>query len=130
MSETVSLSGLGEEIVKRLQEFSTDVEEEVKKATDASAKKAVALLKEKSPKKTGAYASEWRSYKPKSVQHMYERNVYNRKKYQLTHLLEDGHGPGGKSKKSVRAIPHINPIRDQIAKEFEQAIVNAIEKYR
>lgn len=116
--------------MKALQEYKQDVQDEIVEATDEAAKKLVKLLKKTSPKKRGAYAKDWSHKKENDKNGIYRRAVYNKKHYQLTHLLEHGHDPGENQKTKVKAIPHIEPAYEQIEKEFEQAVIKAIEKYK
>lgn len=107
---------LAEELKKILDEYKLEVIDDVDKAALATAKLGVKELKEKSPKsnraKGGAYAKSW-GYTRQRMPFGYTSYVIrNRKHYQLTHLLENGHlvknqyGSYGRTK----AIPHIKPV--------------------
>ena len=122
----VGVESFASEVTKALQDWTQDVQYEVVMAVDEKAKKLVKLLKASSPKESGAYKKNWTSKKITDNYSFYRRIVHNRKRYQLTHLLENGHKKGKNQKTDVKAIPHIKPARDQIEKEFEQAVIDAI----
>ena len=122
----VGVKNFATEVTKALQDWTQDVQYEVVMAVDEKAKKLVKLLKASSPKETGAYKRNWTSKKVTDNYSFYQRIVHNRKRYQLTHLLENGHRKGKNQKADVKAITHIGPARDQIEKEFEQAVIDAI----
>lgn len=130
MRYEVTAANFSDEIVGALKKYTQEVQEDVKKATDDAAKKLVKSLKKTSPNKSGAYAKDWRHKKESDKNGIYRRVVYNKKHYQLTHLLENGHKKGGKNQKSdVKAIPHIEPNHEQIEREFERAIIDAIKRH-
>lgn len=83
----MAIEGLAE-LNKLLDEYSAEVKEAEKKARNKAAKDTAAQLKNTSAKSSGGgeYASGW-----KSKDSGKETVVYNAKKPQLTHLLENGH---------------------------------------
>lgn len=87
-----------------------DLEKRAEKATKAVPKvgrETAAELRATSPKKTGEYASGWRMRTENKVGQGATVRVYNARKPQLTHLLENGHEKRGGG--FVGAIPHIQP---------------------
>lgn len=115
-----------------LYEFKEELEEDVDKAALATAKLAVKELKVKSPKskraKGGAYGKSW-SYRKETMPFGYTSyTVYNKKHYQLTHLLENGHmiknqyGSYGRT----RPIPHIKPVELIVQDKFLEEIKKTI----
>jgi hypothetical protein len=115
---------LAEELKKILDEYEIEVIDDVDKAALATAKLGVKELKEKSPKSKraegGAYAKSW-GYRKERMPFGYTSYViHNRKHYQLTHLLENGHlvknqyGSYGRTK----AIPHIKPVELIVQENF------------
>ena len=88
------------------------IEEEVNDVVDQAVKK----LKSASPKNTGQYARGWKAKK-------YEGKfrvvgvIYNGKKPQLTHLLENGHATANGTDK-VDAKKHIAPVDEWAEKEL------------
>lgn len=111
---------LTKEIVNALQHYSSDVEEILEESKADISKKAVSKLKQTSPKgHRGKYAQSWKVGKSKNG-----LVVFNGTEYRLTHLLEFGHAKrnGGRT----RAIPHIAPVADFVAKEFEDQVKRSL----
>jgi hypothetical protein len=114
-----NISDVGNEIVKELERYSREVQEEINAAKDAVSKDLVKELKQKSPHKTGDYQKGWRIKKGKKT------NIVHNKEYQLTHLLEHGHAKrnGGR----VGAKIHIAPAEQQAVREFLNRVEQAIK---
>lgn len=98
-----------------LDDYVEDVQKSVDEAAEQCAKDAVSDLKANSPKRNGAYARSWAV---KKDGHGYI--VHNKKHYQLTHLLENGHVlvSYGKTRGRVGAKPHIAPVADKEGRNF------------
>lgn len=100
-----SVDDLAGAVAEAFAEYSEEVIENTKKEVRNVAKQTVAELRDSSPKKTGEYAKGWKS----KVQHESRSDiriiVYNAKKPQLTHLLENGYAlrSGGR----FSGIPHL-----------------------
>lgn len=113
MSIEADLEKILKEYTKEVNELSNDV------MKDAS-KGAARELKNTSPKMSGAYAKDWAVKTERGAGGSAIYIVHNRKHYQLTHLLENGHiirnqyGTYGRAP----AHPHI--------KEAEQNAINKI----
>ena len=75
-----------------------------------------------SPVSLGEYAKGWthRKEAPGSYR------VYNKKKPQLTHLLEHGHAKAGGGR--VEGIPNIKPAQDRYVPEFEKKVQQILER--
>ena len=114
---------IGRAVEKVLSEYKDATVETMKKAIDKTSKQAVRDLKADSPKRTGAYAKSWASKVDKKTSVLaYEKIVFNKKHYRLTHLLEKGHRKvnGG----FVAARPHIAKVEQDAVK----TLVKEIEK--
>src|SRR5690554_1859015 len=87
----IKVDELAGEIVLAIQAYTEDVSEAIDQAARDTAKALAKDLRETSPKRTGEYAKGWthRKEAPGSYR------VYNKKKPQLTHLLEHGHAKAG-----------------------------------
>lgn len=120
MAKLKGLSNLSNEIAKALTEYTDEVTKGIEQEKKDKGKKAVQLLKERSPKGAGDYAKGWRedTIDGKEV-------IHNKTDYQLTHLLEYGHAKvnGGR----VDAIPHIRPVEEQINNEFVEGVKKVIK---
>ena len=103
-SNKVKPADLSNAIMKYLQEYKEDIEEDVVDISNKVIKEAKAELKSISPKanKTvklkggttvapGSYAKSWSIKNGQKAKDIYSKIAYNREHYRLTHLLEFGH---------------------------------------
>jgi len=118
----IKVDDLAGEIVLAIQAYTEDVSEAIDQAARDTAKAMAKDLRETSPKDTGEYAKGWthRKEAPGSYR------VYNKKKPQLTHLLEHGHAKAGGGR--VEGIPHIKPAEDRYVPEFEKKVQQILER--
>lgn len=100
-----------------LQEYSYDAAMRVDAAAEDCSKGLRKDLKSDSPSRTGAYAKSWAT---KTDKEFFEGSkvytTYNRKHYQMTHLLEKGHGGPA----PAPAYVHIQPAEKKWTDEFVQ----------
>lgn len=111
-----TVDDLSKAIQKTLAEYEGVTIESMKAAVDKASKEAVRELKSSSPKRSGAYARGWTSKKTKLAnKYAYEKTVYNKDHYRLTHLLEKGHRVvGAKNGRTwVDARPHIEKVEQK-----------------
>lgn len=106
-------------IMKELTSWSQDVADATKDECEKVGKETADTLKVTSPKRTGRYARGWRSKTSFEDKSNIRVTVYN-VRYQLTHLLENGHAKvnGGR----VSGIPHIAPAEEQAKKSLEEKV--------
>jgi len=118
----IKVDELAGEIVLAIQAYTEDVSEAIDQAARDTAKAMAKDLRETSPKDTGEYAKGWthRKEAPGSYR------VYNKKKPQLTHLLEHGHAKRGGGR--VEGRPHIKPAQDRYVPEFEKKVQQILER--
>lgn len=116
---------LAAEIEKAMKEQYDLANEVVDKAVDKVAKETVNELKSSSPKHSGKYAGGWSKDETKTATRSKSAVVWNKKHYQLTHLLEHGHAKvnGGR----VSARPHIGAAEQKAIKSFEDELRRGIE---
>ena len=122
-----TVDDLSKAIQKTLAEYEGVTIESMKSAVDKASKEAVRELKSSSPKRNGAYARSWTSKKKKLVnKYAYEKTVYNKDHYRLTHLLEKGHKVvGAKNGRTwVDARPHI----EKVEKKAVETLVNEMKE--
>ena len=115
-----STDNLNKAVFRILQDYCGEAEETIAECIDAVTREAAKKLRSTSPRKTGVYAKSWKASVEK-YRNSVEGTVWNPKKYQLTHLLEKGHGPGPIRKWRVGPIPHI-------AKVEEWAVAQAVRR--
>lgn len=116
-----NVDGLAQAIQKTLAEYEGVTIESMKAAVDKASKEAVRELKSSSPKRNGAYARSWTSKKKKLAnKYAYEKTVYNKDHYRLTHLLEKGHRVvGAKNGRTwVDARPHIEKVEQKAVEKL------------
>lgn len=113
----ITIDSLDEEIKRQLEDFNVQAIEAANKSIKEAANEAVKMLREGGPyqNRTGVYAKNWTAgqrNKTKSVVEINGYTVYNKRHYQLTHLLEHGHQSrnGGR----VKAFSHIAPVNEQV----------------
>lgn len=122
-----SVDNLSEEIERMLQDFNVQAIEAANNSIEETAEEAAEMLRKGGPyrERTGKYTRDWTAgqrEKRKSVVEINGYTVYNKKNYQLTHLLEYGHQSrnGGR----VKAFSHITPVNEQVG----QMVVNKLER--
>lgn len=113
---------------KILEQYGRKADEAVEKSAKRAGRDTAKDLKNTSPKRTGEYASSWSTKVTRSSGRLIGVTVYN-KRYQLTHLLENGHVI--KNKKGeygrTRPIKHIEPAEQEGIQNFEQLVRAELE---
>lgn len=97
-----------------LNDFVSAVSKDTDLAAEEAAKATVQHLKATSPQDKGSYAKSWTADKVKG-----SWVVHNKKHYQLTHLLEQGHDvvAWGKKVGHAKAYPHIKEA-EELANQY------------
>lgn len=115
-----SIDDMADEIMKGLQEYSELADTAMKKAVRKTATSVKNEISANAPKRTGKYAKSWTTKKVKENSHSLEITVHSKDRYQIAHLLENGHAKrnGGR----VAAIPHIAPAEENGADLLESLI--------
>jgi len=115
------VDNLAKDIVKHLETYTREIQEEVEIITEDITKEAVKDLKSKTPfERTGEYKKGWAR---KKIDGGY--TIYNKNKPQLTHLLEHGHvnRDGGRTPGKA----HIRPVEEASVTEYQKRIEKAIK---
>ena len=122
MADVIKVDDLAGEIVLAVKTYTEEVGAAIEEAVKETAQALAADLRETSPKKTGEYAKGWTARKEGPGKYV----VYNKKKPQLTHLLEHGHAKRGGGR--VEGRPHIGPAVDKHIPAMERRIEQIIER--
>lgn len=108
----VGIEGFQRAVQAVLEEFRQSTEDDLVKATDATAKEVRKRTAAASPRRKGDYKKGWRTRVAARGVASYQRTVYNGPHARRTHLLQNGHqirnqygGPYGR----VGARAHITP---------------------
>lgn len=124
---SASFEGFGEVVAKMVAEH---VESQQKAGGDLvrkAGRKTASELRKTSPKRTGRYAAGWGMTSESDSDDHVEVTVHNKRRWQLTHLLEKGHVKfifGHNTGERVRAIPHIAPAYEVGAEMLRNASVD------
>lgn len=117
---------MGAEIAKMMEEYASEVTEDMKTAAKMAAKEAVKELKQTSPEREYSedgkgsskhYKDGWTSIVETNGFSQMSVRIYNKKKPGLTHLLENSHAKRGGGR--VNGIPHIAPAEKKAIADFE-----------
>jgi len=121
---TISVDDLASAVMEGLEEYAALATDTMK----TSVKKSSALVKKEisqnAPSRTGKYAKSWTAKTTKESATSLEVTVHSPKRYQIAHLLENGHAlrNGGR----VAARPHIAPAGqagiELLEKEIERGL--------
>ena len=118
-----SIDGLDEAIKAELENWSNgELKRAVNESLEETAAAAARSLKQGGPYKerTGKYTKDWtydkRSTRASVITGLDGYSVYNKKHYQMTHLLEKGHQlrRGGRQIGNVKAFEHIAPVNETL----------------
>ena len=131
MSKKIKPENLQKEIMDYLNDYVEDITEDVKETTDEITNEAVKEIKEKSPRGHGnrknPYWKGWTKQAGKLNRGRYTVKIHNKTNYQLTHLLEFGHITRDGTKRT-KAQPHIRPVEEKYANEYETKLTTAIKR--
>jgi hypothetical protein len=122
MADVIKVDDLAGEIVLAVRTYTEEVGEAIEEAVKETAQALAADLRETSPKDTGEYAKGWTARKEGPGRYV----VYNKKKPQLTHLLEHGHAKAGGGR--VEGRPHIKPAEERHVPQLERKIAQILER--
>ena len=112
----ISIAEMADTLAKELAGYSEQVADETKQLVRSIAGETVKKLKSSSPKASGDYAKGWASKLAFESGTDIRVQVYNRKKPQLTHLLEHGNAKANGGR--VEGKPHIGPAERAAEKKL------------
>lgn len=116
----IKIADLADAVSRELAAYDQDVADGLKAEVQQVAKDMVTELKQTSPRNTGDYAKGWKARVEYESPEDIRVRVYNSKKPQLTHLLENGHAKqnGGR----VNGTPHIGLAEQKAEKSLESKV--------
>lgn len=129
MAKRVKIDNLTKEILNAMEDYIGTTEYACEVGVYETAEYAVNKLHSAHPSGSEKYGS-WKKYNadwtvrknPKRKRKGVSALIYNKKHYQLTHLLEKGHAKRGGGR--TRAFPHILPVEQ----EAERMLLENIKK--
>ncbi len=133
MSKSITGDMLSKEIMKALEGYVDDIEEDVEETVDIVTKKAKQELVQKSPK--SGIARNTKYYKGWAIKnggrtrkkHYYGKTIWNKTNYQLTHILEFGHSKSDGTD-WVDAKPHIREVEEEYSIQFADLLEKKIRR--
>ena len=120
----VKIEDLDKEIMKSLNEYANFATDEMKKAVKESSKAIRKEIQATAPKDTGAYAKSWAIKTQKETSDSIDQVVHSRNRYQLAHLLENGHAKRGGGR--VPGQPHIKLAEEKGKEQLVEDIKHAL----
>ena len=111
---------LASAINEGLQEYATLAATGVKSAVSKYAKNVKEQIVAGAPTRTGHYKSSWVATKQEESSQSLQMVVHSKDRYQLAHLLENGHAKRGGGR--VAGRPHIAPA-EQMGEELLQSLI-------
>ena len=128
----IKITDLTKEINSVLESYGEEVAENVEEIATEVAKLGVKKLKEGGgyKERSGKYTKDW-MYKNQSKKGKALKIIYNRKHYQLTHLLEFGHVVKGGTWRRMtignsKAFPHIGKVEEEITEAFQKGVMDKL----
>ena len=124
MARKVAIDGLADAVMKELNEYSDVVADDMKAAVKKAGNTVRNQIKATAPKDTGKYAKSWSVKNTRETSNTLEVTVHSRNRYQIAHLLENGHAKRGGGR--VAAQPHIAPAEEKAIDTLEREIEKAL----
>lgn len=122
----VKIDDLDKEIMKSLNEYAGFAADEMKKAVKDTTKSIRKNIQASAPRDTGAYAKSWTVKTQKETSESIDQVVHSRNRYQLAHLLENGHVKRGGGR--VEGRPHIKPAEEKGKEQLMEDIKHALSQ--
>lgn len=126
MGQTVKIDNMVEAVMEGLREYSEVTTELVKNSVVEASREAKQEISDNAPEKTGKYKKSWTTKKIEETSNSLTITVYSKNRYQLAHLLENGHVKRGGGR--VSGIPHIAPAEANAVEIMKSKIEKGIKK--
>ena len=124
MASKVNIDDMTAEIMRGLKEYAQLATEDMKEAVRQASTTVRKEIKENAPVNTGKYAKSWTARKVRETAQALTMVVHSKNRYQLAHLLENGHAKrnGGR----VEGKAHIAPAEQQGIRQLKDDIEKAL----
>lgn len=128
MGNTIDIGALSETLAKELSQYTINIGEKVKVATDDITKELLDNTKSDAPKRTGDYKKAMKTKTESESDYSKHNRWYvdpKTGKYRLSHLLEEPHKTRNEGK--TRAFPHIKKNEEIAKTKFEERVKEIIQ---
>lgn len=131
MAKKVPAERMAEELKKILNEVADDVYDNLEEITTEFGKKGAKAVRSNAHIAVNGkrYWRHWGYVVEKPTRLSVEATIYNKKEYQLAHLLEHGHETynqyGGPYRRTP-AHPHILEISDELIRDYEKEVMSKL----
>ena len=107
---------MADAVMEELNKYSKVAASDMKKAINEAGKTAKKEIEKNAPVRSGRYKRSWRVKKMKETSDSLEVVVHSKDRYQIAHLLENGHAKrnGGR----VMGQPHIKGAEEAAEKQL------------
>lgn len=119
VAKKILIDGMSAEISNMMKEYHNTVSSDIKDCCRKVAKETATRLRKESPERSGKYRKSWKSTVISENSTGVQIAVHAGR-YQLNHLLENGHAKRGGGR--VEAIPHIKPLEEKAAGRLMEEI--------
>lgn len=121
----IKIDDLSREIMQQLEIYTNNVVDGISEVGEKVSKDGAKRLKSGGPSRTGKYVKGWAVKRVKTLGKPTEYILYNKTRYQISHLLEFGHATrsGGRTK----PIPHIKPVEKDVVDAYLKGVEEVIK---
>lgn len=123
-SDRVPIDRMAAAIMEGLQEYADLAIDDLKKAVKKAGKSVKDEISRTAPMDTGKYAKSWAVKTVKETYNSLDVVVHSKNRYQIAHLLENGHAKRGGGR--VAARPHIAPAEEKAVQTLESEVEKAL----
>lgn len=127
------IDDLEDELMEILQDYQDLTDAEMKKAVKKTANTVKNIIKQTAPHDTERYRGSWTTKTSSKNSHKVKSIVYSKDRYQIAHLLEDGHDYVNhdtleRIKNAAKPHEHIAPAIEIAEKELMYQLQNIYKK--
>ncbi len=120
MGKGVSVTEMANAIMEGMYEYADVTSATMKSAVKATATSVKKDIQKNAPTDTGRYKKSWATKKTAEGTNSVSYTVYSKDRYQLAHLLENGHAKRGGGR--VEGKAHIAPAANKAEKTLKSKI--------